>query len=516
MLMRKFGSVPVYGANNVFIGGVASTINTPALIADKFLNYPSLTPILETDIHNFTINGNDIEFNIDIDYKIKDEAFYVNTNVTYYVDNLHCKFVGLRSLYNFGVDSKLKYISLLECLEIDQDGISGFSMHSKLEQINLPKAINVLNSGNFRYNERLRSLYIPLVTNFGFSIDGNQQCLENLPSARIYLNDFVATNNSGGEDADVVRARTFYSTIVYASMINTNLPNVATNLSIGNVYSTAIQLFFTDATINVNDIDYYEVWINGKYNGLLNKSGDYVTNLNPNTINTIQLKTVDIYYNKSVLNSASITQTTSGTTTFIDSLIQYYKTENNVLDSWGGLKGIPFNITYETGTIGKRAIMNGTSSRFIVPHIPMSNEISIVMRLKRNVASSTTQKSGLSLINANVDNTHYPLSGIIYLSTFNSARVDCGAGIVDLATEHTFVVTANKNTNVWKFYQGDVLVKTATVGTLSPITLPQFGKGAASFYFEGRQDEIAIFKKELTQSEITEINNTLNSGQSLI
>jgi len=124
---------------------------------------------------------------------------------------------------------------------------------------------------------------------------------------KIYINPFLQTSNAGAEEGDIAYARTRGATIRYVT--DFTAPNPITNLSIGNVYGTAIQLNFTAPTGSLNTIDFYEVWVNGRYYQDITGSGQYITGLTPSTVYNIEVKPTDIYYNKSTSNI--VTQTTS-------------------------------------------------------------------------------------------------------------------------------------------------------------------------------------------------------------
>jgi hypothetical protein len=64
---------------NTFIGGVAATINTPALLA-------STIGAVESDIYSFTIDGSDISFYTTVNYTLPESAFDGNTDITHYED----------------------------------------------------------------------------------------------------------------------------------------------------------------------------------------------------------------------------------------------------------------------------------------------------------------------------------------------------------------------------------------------------------------------------------------------
>lgn len=67
--------------SNTFIGGVSSTLNTPALIAGKL-------GITTSRIKSFKVIGNDIEFHISGgSYIVQPSCFFNNTDITYFHDS---------------------------------------------------------------------------------------------------------------------------------------------------------------------------------------------------------------------------------------------------------------------------------------------------------------------------------------------------------------------------------------------------------------------------------------------
>jgi len=191
-----------------------------------------------------------------------------------------------------------------------------------------------------------------------------------------------------------------------------------------------------------------------------------------------------------------------------------------VIDSVGTNDGTPSNITYEAGITGQRAVFGGggTISKITIGQIPLSTQMSVVMRIKlsKNIPTTNNQ-TGVMCINNQDSATHYLFNGSIYMSILTGTRKTIGSGVItDRTIEHTLTITANTTTNVWKFYQNDTLVYTGTVGTLAMITAPYIGASGPNFWLEGSMDEISFWDTELTQAQIVDINAKLESGQSLI
>jgi hypothetical protein len=140
---------------NTFIGGVAATINTPALIAAKL-------GILATRIKTFNVIGNDIEFAIIGSYEIPVNMFLNDTNITFYNDR-------------DGLCLKIRY--------------GCFSGSTSLVWVNFPEVKDIISStweasGNFYGCINLTTVSIPKFTynvaNSNFYIFSNCQALEHL------------------------------------------------------------------------------------------------------------------------------------------------------------------------------------------------------------------------------------------------------------------------------------------------------------------------------------------------
>ncbi|MFZ2432523.1 MAG: hypothetical protein WAW57_15395 [Lutibacter sp.] len=290
-------------AANTFIGGVASVINTPALLAAKLKNYPSGTAFPSYNIQNFKIVGNDIECYIGVDYKIDISYAFAAMPLNKYIDNdNHLKEFGITTFES----CPLPYLELNGLLTIS--GHSSFNAAPLVKHLIFPNLINISNGG-LRANNLMpgKVMYIPNCTNLGTSNLDNTVFLNTAKDSYIYAHPSLATNNAGAPDGDLASAISAGATIIYVT--NFTAPNTITNLTIGTVYATALQLNFTAPTGSTNAIDFYEVWVNGRYNNTISSSGGYVTGLTPNTVYNIELKPVDIFYNKSTSNI--VTQATS-------------------------------------------------------------------------------------------------------------------------------------------------------------------------------------------------------------
>jgi hypothetical protein len=262
---------PVDLSTNTEIGGVASTISTPALLAAKLA-------IDVSRITNFSIVGSDLKCKITGSYAIADNTFSTN-GITYFNDvNGLVTSLGAEGLKN----GTLKYAYLKNLISA---GPSCFAD----------------GSGNIR-----DFIYIPNCTNLG-GTSGNNGCFEvGFQTRVIYAHPSLATNNAGAPDGDLAYA--ISQGVIVRYVTNFTAPNPITTLAAGMIYNTAIQLNFTPPS-STNAIEYYELYLNGVYSKKI-ISGEYIIGLTPSTSYNFTVYAVDIFYNKSLVSNI-VTQSTS-------------------------------------------------------------------------------------------------------------------------------------------------------------------------------------------------------------
>jgi hypothetical protein len=286
---------------NTFIGGVASTITTSGALATKL-------EIASNRITNFKIVGSDIECRISGSYVIPDSAFIRDTSITYYYDYENCTLINYRA-----------FRDCTNLSEVVFDNVTYIDSQAFYKSVNLKKAIlkSVITIGSQAFDgdgiiSKLSTLYAPNCTILGGTI-GFDFVFRNQLNVIFYCHPSLATNNAGAPDGDITNTA-FSNKVIPRYVTNYTPPSSITNLSVGNVYGTAVQLNFT-APSSTNAIDYYELWQNGVY--IKNVvSGEYIIGLTANTSYIFEIKSVDIFYNKSTFsNSLSVTTTISYTDT---------------------------------------------------------------------------------------------------------------------------------------------------------------------------------------------------------
>lgn len=297
---QNFNYKTVSTGTNTEIGGVASTISTPALLATKLA-------IDVSRISNFTIVGSDIKC------KITGGSYSIPVNcfrnpvlgITYYDDR-----DGLVNVLNsecFGGsygETALNWVNFPNVTSV----IQSFNFTPNLKIIELPKATSI--TGTAFGDCEKKTIYAPLCTTLGSSNLNNDVFLSITGSPIIYVHPSLATNNAGSPDGDLDYAITRGATVRYVT--NFTAPNPVTTLSAGTIYNTAVQLNFT-APSSTNAIEYYELYFGGVLQTQkITASGQYITGLTPSTsYSNITLIAVDIFLNKSVVSNSLSVSTTS-------------------------------------------------------------------------------------------------------------------------------------------------------------------------------------------------------------
>jgi len=297
---QNFGGKTVFLSTNTEIGGVASTISTPALLATKLA-------IDVSRISNFSIVGSDIKCKITGSYPLLNNTFLSDTAISFYIDT-----DGLVSSIGascFNGTTNIKIINFKNCTTV-----SGFAfLNSNINTVILQNCNNVAgNSMFFSTSIQKKYIYIPVVTTLG-STSGNDNVFSTNTNIVVYTNPFLATNNAGSPDGDLQYTIGLGNTVRYVN--NYSQPNNVTSLVSGVFYPNAVELNFTEPTGSVNAIEFYEIYVNGVFNNASKYSGGFAINLSPSTYYTFTVVSVDIFYNKSTLSN-SISFTTPSTVTF--------------------------------------------------------------------------------------------------------------------------------------------------------------------------------------------------------
>lgn len=480
---------------NTFIGGKASTLSTPALLAQKLA-------INESSISDFLIIGDNIEARIDDNYSLPGLIFFNDNEIKHFI-----------------------------CTE----GRCNYSYHDIFRGSSIELAVftgtAVAGPSFFRNCTKLKTAYIYGQRVRVGSTLGFNSVFNGTSGVKIYCHPDIQTCNAGAPDGDITDATTNRgASVVYVQ--NRSAPVAISDLSIGNVFGTSLQVLFTAPTGSVNAIDFYEIWVNGVFNRVIAGSGGYATNLSLSTFYSIEVKPVDIYYNKSSSNISE--QSTSNALVYQDALVSYYKMENNVLDSIGTNNGTATAITYAAGLVGQSAIFNGTNSgvnigdknEFTFADASVDKPFSLSCLFKWNGSKVNNELIGKRDISTREYTLNYS-GGVIQGRTYSDGTYASYKQIeyaVNLGTDWHSIMLTYDGTLIRLYLDGNAVGGTSTVigsaynrmsNTAIPVTVGTFHQ-YAEYTSNGNVDEVVIWNKCLTASEALEVDTKLKSGQSLI
>lgn len=504
---QNFGTKINSLTTNTEIGGVASTISTPALLASKLA-------IDVSRITNFSIVGSDIKCKITGTYSMDDPGtltvgFGGDSNITYFRDNDNLLVgVGNYIFWNCPNLTELKVEGLLS--------IENSIGTSPIKKLIFPLATSV---SDFKNNPKLETLFIPLVTSLGSTSGNNDVFGATIFSAYIYAHPSLATNNVGAPDGDLAYAISQGATVRYVS--NFTVPNPITTLTNGTIYDTSIQLNFTPPS-STNTIDYYECYANGILKNTITTSGQYITGLTASTSYNITVVAVDIFYNKSVISN-SVSASTNTNSWLNHSTIASYSLSDGV-DAKNGYNGtVGAAVSFSSGVFGNCANLNNTTNSSIV--IPDNSAFSFLngsvdasFSVKMNVKQVSAGDQTIATKRTGTDEWQIAIiGGKFQLKLYDGASFIqiLSTQNVSLNTFYNLIVvdygeTVNNASRLKMFINGVAETTTYTssgsyvkkTNSASTVTLGKLNESTTGFGLNGQLDELYFFNINLTQNDI--------------
>jgi len=479
-------ALPIDISTNTEIGGVASAINTPASLASKL-------GIDVSRITNFSIVGSDIKCKITGSYTAPVESFS-NTETTYYK----------------GYDA---------CVGLDTGVFQhGSVSDATLKTVELPFVTQLNGIRHFARRTGIKRLYIPRATKLGETVGNNEIFFDAsfYDDAIIYVHPSLATNNAGGEDGDIVYARSKGAAIRFVSSFVA--PITPTLTSIGTIYGTAAQINFSQTSGSTNAIEYYEVYVNGVKKNNITASGQYVMALTPSTLYNVTFIAVDVFYNKSVVsNSLSFTTNTTSAVP-ASGLVAYYKLDEIIagvaVDTQGGYNltntGVSIN---QSGKVGQSYQATAGSQYLNTSSFPVvSTTIAFNLWVYRTGTGTGTVPqligTGSYPTNAGMSVLITPSGdvGWVIKQDYNN-----WSNLTNIPLNTWTMVTVTFDGSNVKTYINSVLKRTnAKVDTLGSTTLfRMFATQGNEGSFVGKIDEAAVYTS-LNQNQIDLLYNNGN------
>ena len=202
-----------------------------------------------------------------------------------------------------------------------------------------------------------------------------------------------------------------------------------------------------------------------------------------------------------------------------DNLISYWKFDGDATDSKGSNDGTVSGASITTsGKINSAYSFDGTNDSINVGSIALNNKsFSFSMWLANTNSSSTISKLIIGQNSIGSTNNVLHIGRRSNTSKFTFAfytnDLDSSTNMSTDGTWEHWVCTYNASTNSRKIYRNGTLDNSDTA------TADYQGTGdlyigyapfSSNSYFEGKADEIAIWDKELTSTEVTELYNSGN------
>lgn len=319
---------------NLFIGGVGATSVTSAS------DLAALTTLDVSDISYFTVDGNNnVKCLVEVDFNLLANAFYNDTDLTYFVDidgHLDQILAGsFRGIPNCKTLVAINSRTNVSSYTLRDSGIytyltdRSFSVIANFQMayFSSVKYLRMTNVGNLSAYAGMRNLnailrfYIPSATTFSATdYDGAGEVFYLIKTGCII---YVNSSYDGGT---LPHALDYAVTSRSATLVYVNdftAPNAVSDLSASNITSSGCDLNFT-APSSTNALDFYEVWIEnidldewhkdrvvGRYNinQEITATGDTITGLTTGTNYKIWIVACDEFWNRSAISN-EITITT--------------------------------------------------------------------------------------------------------------------------------------------------------------------------------------------------------------
>lgn len=267
---------------NTFIGGMATILSTPALLATKL-------GINEQRVKIFEVRGNDIRCCIVGSYVLPFDCFYY-FSPTYFYDNSGNITNDLGGMRGINSDSFVGYFPGI----INQTSTAVFQDGFKKKTIIMPNCTSLPDNYAGNGSGQLVTLVIPKCTSIGSSKLRNNVLI--YPNYKVFVPISEQTSNAGAPDGDLAWLIANGGTVVWVP--NTIAPEKITDLSIGLKTATTAQILFTNPE-STNALQEFEVSIDAIPYQTITASGQYITGLTSGVeYKNITVKAIDIYYNR--------------------------------------------------------------------------------------------------------------------------------------------------------------------------------------------------------------------------
>jgi hypothetical protein len=475
--------------NNIFIGGMSATMNTPASLRS------GLGFIAENLITNVIVDGEDVSCRVDTDFNLNAQAFRHNLSIKWYIDlDGHCKSISDAAFRSNAVG----------------DG--------RMTKVYLPGCDAATASFNFYRKSTLREIIItsPSLVQIGSTNldEANWGGLTPWGNTKLWANINLQTSNGGGVDADIAYFIGRGGQVTWVS--NYTKPGLVSTFNPTQVLVDSVE-FAWSAPTALNGVMKYEIYLDDMLVITTTKLNIRVAGLTNGTVHKIQIRATDLFYNVGELTTKYIL-VNGATVTWQDSLISYYNFDDNVLDLVGANNGTATNVVYEPAISGNGVVLNGVDSLVDLNSTTIvggKNAFSIVVMFKmvsvknQNIIYGSWNLPFTAILR--VDN------GNLQFYTFTEGQIGgTVAPFSDITSYHSLIATYDGAT--MKVYLDGVLQATTYKQTGATGTggeseaWGRYGTGFGNFVLDGG----GFFDKAVTQTEVNEIYAIQTAGNELV
>jgi hypothetical protein len=212
-------------------------------------------------------------------------------------------------------------------------------------------------------------------------------------------------------------------------------------------------------------------------------------------------------------------------------LVSWWRAETNANDSVSGNNGIAQYITYNAGEVGQAFVFNGSSTSIRVPASstlnvglggglttevwinPLDFSFQSICEWNQNGSYNSGFSGGQ--IGAHLELNEYNADGSLWgnlIDTSGNAHViNTAGGVITTNVWQHVAMTYDKSSGVAVLYRNGVAAAMANLGTFTPQTSSDFFMGRrpagpfAGLYFNGKMDEVSLYNRALSASEILAI-----------
>jgi hypothetical protein len=207
-------------------------------------------------------------------------------------------------------------------------------------------------------------------------------------------------------------------------------------------------------------------------------------------------------------------------------LVSKWRAEGNALDSAGSNHGAAEgNLAYAQGMVGQAFELNGTTANV---RVPASASLDVGSRggmtVEMWIRPVSVSPAPLAEWSTNLTGAHFWIGGFdipgnLFINLIDTSgayhTLMTGGGVVNVNEWQHVAFTYDKSTGVANIYRNGNQVASTSMGSFTPRTTADLYLGVRTFTghrFNGRMDEVGLYDRALSQSELAAIYDARSAG----